>query len=65
MRVPDHYDFWEEHDREQNRKNAALPVCVECGEAVQDDHYFLINDEVICPNCLESNYRKEVDDFYE
>lgn len=52
-------------DREQQKRLDRLPVCADCGEAVQDDHYYLINDAVICPDCMESGYRKEVDDYIE
>lgn len=50
-------------DREQQKRLDRLPVCADCGEAVQDDHYYLINDAVICPDCMESGYRKEMDDY--
>lgn len=63
MRIPDNYDQWEQHEARQQRELASLPVCADCGEPVQDDHFYLINDEVICPRCLEAGYRKEVDDF--
>lgn len=53
------------HDREQQARLDKLPKCADCGEPVQDDHYYLINDEVICPICMESNYRKAVDDYVE
>lgn len=52
-------------DAEQTAKLERLPVCADCGEPVQDDHYYLINDEVICPDCLESGYRKEIDEYIE
>lgn len=57
-------DF-ESWDAEQTAKLERLPVCADCGEPVQDDHYYLINDEVICPDCLESGYRKEIDEYIE
>lgn len=50
---------------EQTAELERLPVCADCGEPVQDDHYYLINDEVICPNCLESGYRKDIDEYIE
>ena len=50
-------------DADQARQEAKLPVCADCDHAVQDDHYYEINGEVICPECMESNYRKEVDDL--
>lgn len=52
-------------DAEQTAKLERLPVCADCGEPVQDDHYYLINDEVICPDCLESGYRKDIDEYIE
>lgn len=52
-------------DAEQTAELERLPVCADCGEPVQNDHYYLINDEVICPNCLESGYRKDIDEYIE
>lgn len=57
-------DF-ERYDREQQDKLAALPVCSECGEAIQDEYFYLINGENICEECLKDNYRKQVADFVE
>ena len=53
------------HDAKKQKELERLPKCAECGERVQDDHYYLINDEVICPDCLEANYRKDVQDWFE
>ena len=55
-------DF-EAYDREQSKRLENLPVCADCDNPVQDDHYYLINDEVICPHCLEAGYRKETEDY--
>lgn len=55
----------ERHAADQDRQLAKLPVCADCGGPVQDDHFYQINDEVICPNCMESNYRKNTEDFME
>ncbi len=54
-------DF-ERWDAEQQDQLKRIPVCADCGHHVADDHYYLINDEVICPECLEDNYRKEIED---
>ena len=59
----DPYSDFLAHDREQEAQLAKLPECADCGHPVQDDHFYLINAEVICPDCLESNYRKETDDY--
>lgn len=62
--VPDNYDQWKRHDAEEARRLARLPECADCGEPVQDGYYYQINDEVICPSCMEA-YRKEVEDYIE
>lgn len=45
---------------QEKRAAELLPKCADCGEYVQEDYYFEINDEVICPDCLDSHYRKWV-----
>ena len=54
------FDRW---DREQTEWLEKRPECADCGHPVQDDFYYLINGEVICQDCLESNYRREIEDF--
>lgn len=51
------------HDKEQSDRLANLPGCGICSETIQDDHYYLINDEEICPDCLENEFRKEIEDY--
>lgn len=50
------------HDREQQRKLDRLPKCDICGEPIQDTHYYLIDGEAVCPDCLNDNYRIEIED---
>lgn len=56
------FDRW---DAEQQMELEKRPECADCGQYVQDDHYYLINDEVICPDCLEAGYRKEIEEYIE
>ena len=65
VNIPDNYSQWLDHERQLDKQLAQLPVCADCGHHIQDDHYYLINDKAICPECLESGYRKEVDCFDE
>jgi len=53
-------DF-ERHERQQQKWLERLPVCDICDEPIQDDHYYLINGDNICPDCMENRFRKEVD----
>lgn len=60
--IPDFYDKWAEHNRQQEEALERLPKCCECGNPIQDDYCFVINDEPICEKCLIENYRKSTED---
>ena len=55
-------DF-DRYDLEQQKELEKCPKCSECFEYIQDEHYYEINDEVLCKECLDSNYRKSVEDY--
>lgn len=63
MYIPDNYDLFKQHDAQQQAELDKLPVCSECGEPIQDDFCFEVNDELICDECMHNNHRKCVDDF--
>ena len=65
MNIPDAYDLWEAHDREQEQALEKLPYCEICGNPIQDEHLYLINDEFVCQECLDRDFRKDVDDYVE
>ena len=64
MYIPDNYDRFARHDAEQEASLEMLPVCSECGEHIQDEYCFEINDEYICERCMKNNHRKYVDDIF-
>lgn len=51
------------HDAEQQAWLDKLPKCSECGQPIQDDEAYYINDEWICQECLNNNYKRWVDDY--
>ena len=59
----DNYDLWERHDAEQQKKLEKLPLCDYCEEYIQTDEYYEINNDLICPDCMNENFRKWVDDY--
>ena len=63
MITPDNYSQWEANEQEQEKRLAELPVCSVCSEPIQDEHLYLINDEFICPECLDRDFRKDTDDY--
>lgn len=48
------------HDAEEQAWLESRPKCACCGEPIQDEYAFEINDELICEECLLVNYRKAV-----
>lgn len=53
MQTPDNYERWAKHDAEQEDALALLPMCADCGERIQEEQCFVINDEPICESCME------------
>lgn len=58
--IPDYNDLFERLDREQARREARLPHCEYCGEAIYEK-YYEIDGKVICEDCLEDLYAHEVE----
>lgn len=50
-------------DAEQQAGLDRLPVCTYCGEPIQDDFCYEINDEIICEECLNEHYRHYTDSY--
>ena len=63
MQIQDNYDMWLEYDRKQQKKYKMLPICDNCQQHIIDDYFYLINGEKICSECLENEFRKDVEDF--
>lgn len=40
------------HDLEQDRWLKSRPRCKWCGQRIQDDDAFEINDELVCNDCV-------------
>lgn len=61
FRKGDPLDDFDRLDRAQASSLAERPVCDICDQPIQDDHFYLINGDNVCPGCLEDQFRKEVD----
>lgn len=59
----DNYDMWARHDAKQEAEREKLPRCVCCNEHILDDYCFVINDEVICEDCLNAYFKKRVEEI--
>ena len=45
-------------DAEEARWLRSRPVCDICGEPIQEDHYYDLNSEIVCDDCLDSYLKK-------
>lgn len=59
----DNYDAFRWHDEKQADDLKKRPVCANCGEHIQHDHFYMIDGEPVCPDCLEADYRVSTDDY--
>lgn len=60
MNVPDNYDQWEAHERQQERQRSKYPSCDICGEALYE-YCYQIEGKTLCSACVNLIYREEVD----
>ena len=44
-------------DDEQYELQKCLPICTECGKYIDDEYYFVVNDHIYCPECIEAGKR--------
>ena len=55
-------DF-DRHDMAMAQRVAKLPKCERCGKPINDDRYFLINEEILCENCMVDEYGRSTEDY--
>ena len=57
------YELWERHQAEQDRAEAGLPTCCECGCTIYEEFCYEFEGEPICDDCMSDNHRKPVEYF--
>lgn len=55
-------DF-DRYDAEQTTKFKQYPLCSYCCAPIFDDYLYEFNDELICEDCLNEHFRKNVEDY--
>ena len=53
------------HDAEKEEELASLPECDICGNPIMEEHFYLINGDKVCQECLENNYMADTEDYME
>ena len=59
--MEDNHDQFLAREARQDAWLTRRPECDHCGHHIQYDHYYYINDTVICPDCMENHFRQEID----
>lgn len=62
MHIPDNFDQWRTHDIKQEAELQKLPECSNCGDKIQSEYCFQINDEIICETCMK-DFRVHTEDL--
>ena len=57
----DNIDLFREWDAVQSKRLERLPKCCYCGEPIQDGYCYEIDGETMCRECLDDNFRKELE----
>lgn len=64
MRLPDHYSAYRSHEAAQERWLMSRPICDRCGERIQDEYMWEVEDGYnLCEECKEEwmlEHRKEI-----
>ena len=55
-------DF-DRYDAMMADREAKLPQCEACGEPINEDEYFYINDEILCEKCMRDRYALSTEDY--
>lgn len=63
MCVFDNIDAFNWHDAEQQRQLSKCPKCVECGEPIQDEYCYCIDNELLCSDCMDDHYKVSTEDY--
>ena len=63
FRTDDPLRDFDRYDAAMAALEAKLPHCDKCGEAINDDEYFYINDEVLCEECMRNEYARSTQDY--
>lgn len=51
--IPDNYDIFEAHERENTRHVSRLPRCANCNEPIEDDYGYDV-DGLFCESCFKA-----------
>lgn len=64
--IPDNYDLFRRYEEAQEAKLMMRPICICCGNHIQDDFAYDFGDGSVCDDCvldyIKENYSYDIDD---
>lgn len=51
------------HLAEEDRAEERYPHCDRCGNAIYATHYWEIDGDIFCEDCLNDEFRRDTDDY--
>jgi len=66
--MKDNYDFFREHEAQEEAWLSKRPICAKCGEPIQDEYAYDLYDDgdLVCEDCKDEilqEHRIDVDDY--
>lgn len=58
------YDLYR-HERDQQKELDRLPKCDYCGQPIQENHFYIIEDEKFCKHCMKEQFQVRTSDYTE
>lgn len=63
MCIPDNYDLWVAHDRQQEAELKKLPVCEKCGQPIQSEDLYDIEGDLYCEECGDRLFKRYTENY--
>lgn len=63
MKVPDYNDLLDAYEAEREKRLARCPICASCGEPIQDEYLYDIDDNLYHEECVKELYRQSTENY--
>lgn len=63
IRTDDPLRDFDRYDAMMADREAKLPQCDRCGEPIDDDVYYEIDNEILCEKCMHDMYARSTEDW--
>lgn len=57
--------YLNQHLADEDRAEEKYPHCDICGKTIYDEHFYEIEGDYYCEDCLNDEFRRNTDDYME